>query len=118
MKMQESGEMYLETIFVLSKQSDVVRAIDVANELGYSKPSVSRALGILTELGHITVGTDGAIKLTSSGLSYAESVYERHKVLTEFFADLGVDRKIAEADACKIEHVISETTYNAIKNRK
>ncbi len=117
MKMQESGEMYLETIYVLSQKQSVVRAVDVASELGYSKPSVSRALGILMGLKHIDVADDGAITLTTQGKIYAKSIYERHEVLTKFFESLGVDVAIAEKDACKTEHVLSEETYLAIKNK-
>lgn len=117
MKMQESGEMYLETIYVLSQKQTVVRAVDVANELGYSKPSVSRALGILTELRHVEVADDGAICLTAQGKTYAKSIYERHEVLTTFFESLGVESDVAERDACKIEHILSDKTYLAIKNK-
>ena len=115
MILKESGEMYLETIYVLRQKKPFVRAIDVASELGYSKPSVSRAMGILRDGGYITVGQDGSIKLTDLGLEVAERTYERHTVLSEMFMRLGVDEENAVNDACKIEHVISDTTFSAIK---
>ena len=115
MVLKESGEMYLETIYVLSKQKGFVRAIDVGAELGYSKPSVSRAMGILREGGFITVGQDGGISLTEAGLEVAERTYERHTVLSDLFMKLGVDEENAVKDACKIEHVISSTTFAALK---
>ncbi len=115
MILKESGEMYLETIYVLRQKKPFVRAIDVASELGYSKPSVSRAMGILRDGGYITVGQDGSIKLTDSGLEVAERTYERHTVLSEMFMRLGVDEENAVNDACRIEHVISDATFSAIK---
>ncbi|MBQ5398179.1 MAG: metal-dependent transcriptional regulator [Ruminococcus sp.] len=115
MVLKESGEMYLETIYVLRQKKGFVRAIDVASELGYSKPSVSRAMGILRDGGYIKVGSDGGISLTEEGLEVAERTYERHTVLSEMFMRLGVDEENAVKDACKIEHVISSTTFNAIK---
>ena len=115
MVLKESGEMYLETIYVLSKQKGFVRAIDVGESLGYSKPSVSRAMGILRDGGYVTVGQDGGIKLTESGREVAERTYERHIVLSELFVKLGVDGTTAENDACKIEHVISAVTFAALK---
>lgn len=115
MRMQESGEMYLETIYVLTKQSDAVRAIDVGEHMGYSKPSVSRAMGLLKNGGFITVDADGYISLTEEGLSVAEKMYERHTLLTKFLVNIGVDKEIAALDACKIEHDISEASFNAIK---
>lgn len=116
MKIQESGEMYLEAILVLKKSgTPQVRAIDVANHTGYSKPSVSRALGILKKGGYITVDDDGFISFTEKGEAHACSIFERHKVLTEVFKSLGVSAGTAEEDACKIEHVISDETFNAIK---
>ena len=113
--LKESGEMYLETIYVLSKEKGFVRAIDVGAELGYSKPSVSRAMGILREGGYVTVGKDGGITLTDAGLEVAERTYERHTVLSELFMRLGVDEEHAVNDACKIEHVISAETFDALK---
>lgn len=115
MSLHESGEMYLETIYVLSKESSAVRAIDISEHLGYSKPSVSRAMGILKKGGYIIVDTDGHITLTEEGLKTASKTYERHEVLTKFFEILGVDEEIATEDACKIEHVISDETFKALK---
>ncbi|MBQ7291699.1 MAG: metal-dependent transcriptional regulator [Clostridia bacterium] len=116
MHIQESGEMYLETIFVLSKSNPSVRAIDVSEHLGYSKPSVSRAMGILKNGGYITVDTSGYITLTESGLEIAQKIYERHTFLSKFLMALGVDEKTAADDACKIEHVLSDTSFEAIKD--
>ncbi len=116
MQLKESGEMYLETIYILSKKSPYVRSIDVCEEMNYSKPSVSRAVGILKEGGYLTVGKDGALKLTEAGLEIAERTYERHTVLSQIFELLGVDKDVAAADACKIEHVISNETFSALKN--
>ena len=115
MELKESGEMYLETIYLLRKEKGFVRAIDVASELGYSKASVSRAMGILQKGGYIKVGQDGGIALTESGLEVAERIYERHTVLSEMFMRLGVDEENAVRDACKIEHFISSATFSAIK---
>ena len=115
MVLKESGEMYLETIYVLRKDKGFVRAIDVGAELGYSKPSVSHAMGILRDGGYITVAQDGGITLTEAGLEVAERTYERHTVLSELFMKLGVDEENAVNDACKIEHVISSTTFAALK---
>ncbi len=115
MKLKESGEMYLETIYVLSKRKGFVRSIDVVEEMGYSKPSVSRAMGILRDGGYITVGANGGLNLTDAGLEVAERTYERHTVLSEFFMKLGVNEERAVADACKIEHVISSETFAAVK---
>ena len=108
MTVRESGEMYLEAILVLAKKSGYVRSIDVSEYLGYSKPSVSRAMGILREGGYILVEKDGAITLTDSGKKLAETIYERHTVLSELLIRLGVDEKTATDDACRIEHVISD----------
>ena len=115
MVLKESGEMYLETIYVLRKDKGFVRAIDVGAELGYSKPSVSRAMGILRDGGYINVAQDGGISLTEAGLEVAERTYERHTVLSKLFMKLGVDEENAVNDACKIEHVISSTTFAALK---
>ncbi|MBO4459052.1 MAG: metal-dependent transcriptional regulator [Clostridiales bacterium] len=115
MILQESGEMYLETIYVLSQRSDTVRGIDIGEEMGYSKPSVSRALGLLKDEGLIKKDDDGYIKLTKAGEILAKQIYERHTVLTKLFIDLGVDEKTATEDACRIEHYISDTTFDAIK---
>ena len=113
MHLQESGEMYLETILILSKKSNFVRAIDVGEHMGYSKPSVSRAMGLLKAGGYIQVDENGAITLLPPGQEVAERIYERHRVLTDFFQRIGVTPDVAEADACRIEHVISEETFNA-----
>ncbi len=115
MALQESGEMYLETIYVLSQESANVRAIDVGDHMGYSKPSVSRAMGLLKDEGLIKKDEDGFIKLTEAGEILAKRIYERHTVLTEMFINLGVDEKTASDDACRIEHYISDTTFNAVK---
>ena len=116
MNLQESGEMYLETIYLLSKQKAAVRSIDVAEEMGYSKPSISRAVGLLKNGGFIIVDKNGYLKLTEIGIAVAERTYERHQVLTDFFIKLGVCPQTASEDACKIEHVISNETFDAIKN--
>ncbi|MCR5761610.1 MAG: metal-dependent transcriptional regulator [Sphaerochaetaceae bacterium] len=113
--MKESGEMYLETILVLSQNSEVVRSIDVARERGYSKPSVSRGLGILRDEGHIAFDNNGHITLTESGRKIAEKIYERHNVLTRLLMNAGVDEETASEDACRIEHVISDKTFDIIK---
>ena len=117
MDIQRSGEDYLETIYKLDEQTKYVRSIDIANELGYSKPSVSKGMSILKELGYITVCDDGQIKLTKTGLKRAKEVYERHKLIRKFFIELlGVNPVTAENDACKVEHVISEETYLRLKS--
>lgn len=115
MNIQESGEMYLETILVLSEKSNEVRSIDVAEYMGFSKPSVSRAVSKLKEAAYIEVSREGFLTLTPDGRSLAEKIYERHKLLTTFFVHIGVDEETASADACKIEHIISDTTFEAIK---
>lgn len=115
MAVKESGEMYLETIYVLSKKMSTVRAIDVGAEMGFSKPSVSRALGLLKEEGFITVDNSGNITLTPKGSKNARSIYDRHTTLTAILESLGVDKKTASVDACRIEHYISEKTFRAIK---
>ncbi len=115
MSLQESGEMYLETILVLSQRTGFVRAIDIGEEMGYSKPSVSRAVGILRQGDYIHVAEDGGITLTESGRAVAEKIYERHRLLTRFLTNLGVDEKTATEDACKMEHVISDASMEAIK---
>ena len=115
MTVRESGEMYLEAILVLAKKSGYVRSIDVSEYLGYSKPSVSRAMGILREGGYILMEKDGAITLTDSGKKLAETIYERHTVLSELLIRLGVDEKAATDDACRIKHVISDESFQAIK---
>lgn len=115
MHLQESGEMYLETIYVLTRKSSTVRSIDVGEHMGFSKPSVSRAVGLLKEGGYITVDNDGYLHLTDEGLDIAHKIYERHTILTRFLTDIGVDRETAAEDACKMEHCISDTTLYAIK---
>ena len=115
MTVRESGEMYLEAILVLAKKSGYDRSIDVSEYLGYSKPSVSRAMGILREGGYILMEKDGAITLTDSGKKLAETIYERHTVLSELLIRLGVDERTATDDACRIEHVISDESFQAIK---
>ena len=116
MRLQESGEMYIETIYVLTKNRAYVRSIDVSEYMGYSKPSVSRAIGLLKKGGLVTVNEDGHLFLTDSGLDVARKLYERHTLLSGFLMDIGVDQQTATDDACKIEHVISDKTFEAIKN--
>lgn len=115
MKSNESSEMYLETILVLSKQLPVVRSVDVANELGFKKSSVSIAMKHLREKNQITVTDAGFIYLTDEGKEIAEMIYERHQLLTEYFIKLGVSKDTATQDACRIEHVISSESIDAIK---
>ena len=115
MNLQESGQMYLETILVLSGKLPIVRAIDVAEDMGYSKPSVSRAVGVLREGGFITVNPDGGILLTAMGREVAEKIYQRHAILTRFLVSLGVAPEIAAEDACRIEHHISDASVEAIR---
>ena len=115
MHLQESGEMYLETIHVLTKKLGVVRSIDICEEMGYSKPSVSRAMSILKEGGYIVVEKGGHIVLTETGREVAEKIYNRHTLLTKLLIGIGVDEETAADDACKLEHHISDTTYEAIK---
>ena len=115
MNLQESGEMYLETILLLTKDRQNVRAIDVCDHMGFSKPSVSRAIGLLKNGGYILVDGDGHITLTEDGRGRAEKIYRRHEILTRFLVSLGVDEEIASEDACKIEHRISDKSFEAIK---
>ena len=115
MKLMESGQMYLETIYVLSKEKTGVHSIDVSEHMGYSKPSVSRAIGILKSGGYVEMAEDGSLTLTETGLALAEQIYERHTILTEFLTRLGVDRATAAEDACKMEHVISDDSLAALK---
>lgn len=116
MKMQESGEMYLETILVLSENLSEVRSIDIACELGYSKPSVSRAIKLLKADGYITIEDGGSVKLTASGEKIAKKIFERHEVLRDVLVSIGVDEITASQDACRIEHVISQESFDKIKN--
>ena len=115
MSIQESGEMYIETIYVLTKTNNRVRSIDVCERMGYSKPSVSRAIGILKRDGYITVDENGYIALTENGICAAERIYERHTILTQFLEALGVSHETASSDACKMEHTISDESFDAIK---
>ena len=115
MRLQESGEMYIETIYVLSQRQSVVRAIDVGEFMGFSKPSVSRALGLLKNGGYVVADKDGHLSLTESGLEVAGKLYERHTLLTRFLMSLGVDEAVATEDACRMEHVISDESFEAIK---
>ena len=116
MNLYESGEMYLETIYVLTNQGKDVRAIDICEYMGYSKPSVSRALGILKNSGHVAVDKSGHLTLTEAGREVAQKIYERHNILTEVLISIGVDKEIAADDACKIEHDISDESFEAIKS--
>ena len=115
MAIHESGQMYLETIYILSLKHTFVRAIDVGEQMGFSKPSVSRAMSILKRDGYVNVDNDGAIALTESGFAIAKAMYTRHTVLTRMLIELGVDEKTAAEDACRIEHVISEKTFTAVQ---
>ena len=115
MTIRESGEMYLETIYILSQKSPTVRGVDVGAYMGYSKPSVSRAIGILKRDGLVSTDEQGSIRLTDAGEAKAKIIYERHKLLSQLLMNIGVDEKTATEDACRIEHYISETTFEAIK---
>ena len=115
MSIQESGEMYLETILVLTKRGGYVRSIDISEYMGYSKPSVSRAMGVLRRDGYITMDDDSHISLTDSGRAIAEKIYSRHQILTRMLVSLGVSAETAAADACKMEHAISDETFDAIR---
>ena len=116
MQIQESGEMYLETIYVLLKENGYVRSVDVAEHMGYSKPSISRAMGLLKNGNFIEIAPDGAITLTPAGVAVAEKIYERHTLITNLLISLGVSPEAAAEDACKIEHAISDESFEAIKN--
>ena len=115
MALHESAEMYLETIYLLSQQRQGVRSIDVAEHMGYSKPSISRAVGLLKQGGYVVADEDGFLKLTDSGLEVAQKVFERHTTVSRFLISLGVAEETAVEDACKIEHVISDESLAAIK---
>lgn len=117
MAIQESGENYLEAILMLKEKNGYVRAIDIAHELGFSKPSVSRAMSILKKEGHIETDGLNQILLTESGRKIAETIYERHQILTKFLVSIGVDEKTAAEDACRIEHVISPLSFDMIKEK-
>ena len=116
MALQESGEMYLETILILSRQKGYVRAVDISEYMGYSKPSVSRAVGLLKANQYITIDKESHIRLTPAGLEIAEKILDRHTIITRMLMMLGVDPETASADACKLEHAISDTSFEAIKN--
>lgn len=115
MRLQESGEMYLESIYVLSKKGGYVRSIDISEYMGYSKPSVSRAVSLLKNGGYITVDEDNYIHLTESGMEIAHKIYERHTVLSALLVRIGVSEETAAEDACRMEHTISDETFDAIK---
>jgi len=115
MRLQESGEMYLESIYVMTLQGKSVRSVDVSEYMGYSKPSVSRAIGLLKSGGYVTVDEDGFLRLTESGRETAEKTYERHRVLSDLLVRLGVSPETASNDACKLEHAISDESFEAIK---
>lgn len=115
MALHESAEMYLETIYMLTQRKTNVRSVDIAEHMSYSKPSVSRAVGLLKQGGYIAVDTDGFITLTSEGLSVAKKIFERHTVITQLLTRIGISEKTAAEDACKIEHVISDETFLAVK---
>jgi Mn-dependent DtxR family transcriptional regulator len=117
MALKESGENYLETILILKERLGSVRAVDVATELEFSKPSVSRAIGILKNEGLLTVEDGGALELTEAGLAKASSVYDRHLVIADFLASLGVEKETAAEDACRIEHILSEESFEKMKER-
>ena len=116
MSIQESGEMYIETIYVLQNKNGQVRSIDICEEMGYSKPSVSRAIGILKKNEYIEVDKKGYITLTDSGKALALKIYERHTIISRLLETIGVDKDTAAEDACKIEHVISDSSFEAIKS--
>ena len=118
MEIKESGEMYLETILLLNKRKPAVKSVDIVEELNYSKSSVSRGVNILKKKGYITIDQEGFLHFTTEGLNRAETVLERHKVLTDHLVKLGVDKTVAELDACRIEHVISDASFEAIKNNQ
>lgn len=117
MKLYESGENYLETILLIAQRKGSVRSIDIAGELQYTKPSVSRAMAILKKAGYIVMDENGLISLTDSGRETAGHIYERHRILKEYLVSLGVDEAIASEDACRIEHVISQQTFEKIKKQ-
>ena len=114
MAIQESGEMYLETVYILSQKGPFVRSIDVAEYMGFSKPSVSRGVGILKRDGYLNVDKDGYLTLTEAGLDRARKIYERHTVIRDMLIRLGVDEETASQDACRIEHIISDASFQAI----
>ena len=115
MALHESAEMYLETIYLLSQTRGSVRSVDIAEHMGYSKPSVSRAVGLLKQGGYVVMGADSLLSLTDAGLAAAKKIFERHTVLSQLLIRLGVSEETATEDACKIEHVISDETFEAVK---
>ena len=115
MSIHESGEMYLETIYILSQNGTPVRSIDISEHMGYSKPSVSRAVGLLKKAGYVVADEDGHLSLTKEGKELAEKIFERHTILTNFLVKLGVDKETASEDACKMEHYISDESFEAFK---
>lgn len=115
MRLLESGEMYLETILILHERNQSVRSIDIAAHMGYSKPSISRAMNLLRQGGYILTDPNGQITLTPSGRALAEKIYERHTIISRVLTQIGVDEQTAAEDACKIEHVISDASFRAIK---
>ena len=115
MRIQESGEMYLESIYVLTKKNGSVRSVDIAEYMGYSKPSISRAMGLLKDGDFIKIAKDGSIALTRAGIAVAEKIYERHTLLSNLLIRLGVSEETASEDACKLEHAISDESFEAIK---
>ncbi len=117
MALHESAEMYIETIYILTQRNPHVRSVDIAEHMGYSKPSVSRAVGLLKQGGYVVLNEAGYLTLTQEGLEVARKIFERHTVLSNFLISLGVSPEIATEDACKIEHVISDETLNAIKRQ-
>lgn len=114
MALKESGEMYLETILILSKQKDIVRSVDVAEYMNFSKPSVSRAIGILKSNGYVIMADNGNLSLTDKGLNVAEKIFARHRIITALLTNLGVEKSVAAADACRMEHVVSDETFEAL----
>ncbi len=117
MKLMESGEMYLETILILQKKYGYVRSIDIAHEMNFSKPSVSRAISVLSDDGYVDHDPHGMIILTDKGREIAEKIYDRHMLLTKYLVWIGVSEDTAEADACRIEHIISDETFNKLKDQ-
>ena len=115
MSLEESGEMYLESIYVLNKENSPVRSTDVAEYMGFSKPSVSRAISLLRSGGYVNMDRDGYLTLTDEGTRVAQKIYDRHNLLTRLFVSLGVSEDTASSDACKIEHHVSDETFEAIK---
>ena len=116
MNLQESGEMYLETILILTESNPHVRSVDVCEHMGFSKPSVSRAIGLLKSGGYVEVDDNGYLSLTPLGFETAKKTYDRHRIITNLLVSLGVSEDVADADACKIEHHISDESFEAIKS--